>query len=262
MDRDEAEQDEVFKALSDPSRRRMLDALKANGSMNVNEMTELFEFSRFAVMKHLRVLEGANLVVSQKVGRERRLFLNAVPIQTIYDRWISRFSALWAQRLTTLKYRLEEGGESMSRGPTQVHVVYIKTTPEKLWNAMMDPDVTQKYFHNCRVESDMQPGSPIVYKMQTPDGPVDAVKGKVIEIEPQKRFVHTFIGAMHETGTEESRVEYTIEPLGEIVRLTVTHSEFDGESELYKSTLGGWPPLISALKTLLETGQPMPMPPM
>ena len=101
------EMDAVFRALAHPDRRRMLDMLKHRPGMNVNELTDEFDFTRYAVMKHLKVLEEANLVVSRREGTARLLYLNAIPIQMIHDRWISEFSSLWAPALTGLKYNLE-----------------------------------------------------------------------------------------------------------------------------------------------------------
>ena len=103
--------DAVFHALAHEGRRRMLDILMARPGCSVNDVAAQFEISRIAVLKHLRVLEDAGLVISRKTGRVRELFHNAVPIQMIHDRWTSDYSALWAQRLTRLKYRLEHEAE-------------------------------------------------------------------------------------------------------------------------------------------------------
>ena len=106
---DDREQDDVFHALASSARRRILDILREHPGANVNEVCAFFDTSRIAVMKHLRVLEDAGLVISKRDGRSRRLYFNAVPIQMIYDRWTSEYSALWARRLTDLKYRVEMG---------------------------------------------------------------------------------------------------------------------------------------------------------
>ena len=106
---DHREQDDVFRALAHAARRRILDILREHPGANVNEVCAFFDTSRIAVMKHLRVLEEASLVVSRREGRSRRLYFNAVPIQMIYDRWTTEYSALWARRLTDLKYRVEMG---------------------------------------------------------------------------------------------------------------------------------------------------------
>lgn len=99
--------DVVFQALAHAGRRRILDVLKDRPGCSVGQVCALFDTSRIAVLKNLRVLEDANLVTSQKQGRTRRLFLNAVPIQMIYERWTTEYSALWAERLTRIKHRVE-----------------------------------------------------------------------------------------------------------------------------------------------------------
>lgn len=99
--------DAVFQALAHESRRRMLDLVKARGGISVGALACQFDVSRIAVMKHLRVLEQADLIVSEKDGRTRRLYFNAVPIQMIYDRWTSEYSAYWSGNLTRIKYLAE-----------------------------------------------------------------------------------------------------------------------------------------------------------
>jgi predicted transcriptional regulator len=107
--------DAVFAALASESRRHILDVLKKEPGANVNRVCEFFEIGRIAVMKHLDVLEGANLVISEKVGRERLLYFNPVPIHMIYDRWTTEFSAYWAGRLARMKYRLENAPVPITR---------------------------------------------------------------------------------------------------------------------------------------------------
>ena len=110
------EMDAVFAALASEPRRRILDILKKEPGCNVNRVTEFFgDMGRIAVMKHLAVLEGANLVVSEKSGRERLLWFNPVPVHMIYDRWTSEFSAYWAGRLARVKYRLENAPVPIDR---------------------------------------------------------------------------------------------------------------------------------------------------
>ncbi len=99
--------DQLFGALADANRRRMLDIVKARPGCNVNDVAMRFAMTRIGVMKHLAVLEEAKLIRSERDGRSRRLYLNPVPIQVIYDRWTSEWSALWASGLTRMKYRLE-----------------------------------------------------------------------------------------------------------------------------------------------------------
>ncbi len=106
----------VFAALAHASRRRILDIVRENGGCSVNDVAAYFDVSRIAVMKHLRVLEEAGLLISEKQGRTRRLYFNAIPIQIIYDRWTSEYSALWASKLTRLKHSVESAGDQASGG--------------------------------------------------------------------------------------------------------------------------------------------------
>ena len=99
--------DAVFQALSNESRRRMLDIIKEEPGIGVGALASDFDVSRIAVMKHLAVLEEANLVVSEKDGRTRRLYFNAAPIQMIHDRWTTEYSAYWAGQMTRIKYLAE-----------------------------------------------------------------------------------------------------------------------------------------------------------
>jgi DNA-binding transcriptional ArsR family regulator len=97
----------VFQALAHESRRRMLDKVKECPGIGVGALAGEFDVSRIAVMKHLRVLEQADLVVSEKDGRTRRLYFNAVPIQLIHERWTTEYSAYWSGNLTRIKYLAE-----------------------------------------------------------------------------------------------------------------------------------------------------------
>jgi predicted transcriptional regulator len=103
----ESEMDALFQALSHEHRRRMLDLIKAQPGVAVGELASHFDVSRIAVMNHLATLERAGLVISQREGRTRKLYLNAVPIQLIHERWTSEFSEVWASRLTKIKYAAE-----------------------------------------------------------------------------------------------------------------------------------------------------------
>ena len=104
--------DAVFRALASASRRRILDIARDKPGCTVHHVVGFFAVSRIAVLKHLRVLEEAGLIHSEKHGRERRLYFNVVPIQVIYDRWTTEYSKLWARRLTEIKYRVESQGKA------------------------------------------------------------------------------------------------------------------------------------------------------
>src|ERR671935_1025188 len=131
MDDDDA----VFKALADPSRRMLLDLLFERDGRTLGELDAELEMTRFGVMKHLRVLEDAGLVVSRRRGREKLHFLNAVPIRLIHDRWVSKYAEPWAAGLSELKRDLEE--KTMEK----LFEIYIKTTPERLWEAITDSEM-------------------------------------------------------------------------------------------------------------------------
>lgn len=99
--------DEVFAALAHRHRRHILDLVKADPGCSVSDVCKHFDVTRIAVMKHVTVLERAGLLLTEKIGRTRHLHLNTVPIQMIHERWTTEYSALWAGRLTGLKYRVE-----------------------------------------------------------------------------------------------------------------------------------------------------------
>ena len=103
-----AKDDDVFKALADPTRRKLLDALFERDGQTLGALEERHHMTRFGVMKHLRILEKAGLVVTRRVGREKLHFLNVVPIRQIHDRWVNKYAARWAAALTGLKRELEE----------------------------------------------------------------------------------------------------------------------------------------------------------
>ena len=152
----------------------------------------------------------------------------------------------------------------MSALDKQVYVIYIRTTKEKLWEAITSPDFTQQYFFNTRVQSDFKPGSEISYHMDTAEGDDRIpVKGKIIKVEPYMELVHTVrhdFGEKDRGYSQESKVTYQIEPMGELVKLTLIHDEFGGDEETYNSVSGGWPIIHNGLKTLLETGKPLEFP--
>jgi uncharacterized protein YndB with AHSA1/START domain len=237
--------DLVFKALADPTRRRLLDELFERDGQTLGELEDRFEMTRFGVMKHLRQLEEAGLVVSRRRGREKLHFLNPVPIQLVHDRWVSKYAEPWASGLSDLKQRLEATME-------KVFEIYIRTDPERLWEAITDPEIRAKYNFGAAVHSDWKPGSPI--EMSTPRADLLG-GGEVLEVDPPRRLVHTMTALWSEEVKSEgpSRVTWEIEPVADSCRLTVIHDQLrDGANEqLY----GGWPMILSGLKTWLETGE-------
>ena len=248
--------DAVFKALADPTRRRLLDMLFRRDGQTLGQLERHLAMTRFGVMKHLRVLEDARLVVTRRRGREKLHFLNAVPIRQIHDRWIDKYSAPVAAMLTGLKNAIEE--DAMEK----VYEIYIKTTPERLWQAVTDPALRAKYSFGVAVHSEWTPGSR--HYARTTDATVspgiEISDGENLEVDPPRRLVQTFRALWSDAVKAEgySRVTWEIEPIGDSCRLTVTHDQLrpGANAELY----GGWPMILSGLKTLLETGETLTTP--
>ena len=242
--------DDVFKALADPTRRSLLDELYTRDGQSLTELERRIPMSRIGVMKHLRVLEGAGLVATRRRGREKLHFLNPVPIRLVHDRWVSKYAEPWAAQLTGLKKQLEE--DVMEK----VFEIYIKTTPERLWEAITDPDARATYTFGVRTESDWTPGSH--YESGTPD--IRIADGENLEVDPPRRLVQSLNALWSDDVKAEgtSRVTWEIEPVGDSCKLVVTHDQMrDGANgEIY----GGWPQILSGLKTLLETGEHLTTP--
>lgn len=108
--------DAVFHALAHSARRAMLDHVREKPGLTVGELASKFDVSRIAVMNHLAVLEKADLIISEKDGRARRLYFNALPIQDIYERWTDTYSAHWAERASTIKYAAEAVARKLNKG--------------------------------------------------------------------------------------------------------------------------------------------------
>src|SRR3954471_22940866 len=148
--------DEVFRALSDPTRRSLLDELFEEDGQTLSALEQRLPMTRFGVMKHLRVLEEAGLVTTRRRGREKLHFLNAVPIRLVHDRWVSKYAEPWAAGLSELKHDME--GRTMEK----VFEIYIRTTPEQLWEAITDSELRAKYNFGVATESDWAQGSSYV----------------------------------------------------------------------------------------------------
>jgi len=238
--------DEVFRALADPTRRQLLDELFRQDGQTLGALEERFEMTRFGVMKHLKQLEDAGLVVTKRRGREKLHFLNPVPIRLVHDRWVSKYAEIWAAGLSGLKQELERTME-------KVFEIYIRTTPERLWAAITDPETVKKYHFGAGLESDWTPGSRFEMTHAGVSGPL--LEGENLEVDPPRRLVQSQVALWSDDAKAEgtSRVTWEIEPVGDSCRLTVTHDQMrEGASaELY----GGWPMVLSGLKTWLETGE-------
>jgi uncharacterized protein YndB with AHSA1/START domain/biotin operon repressor len=243
--------DGVFKALADPTRRALLDELFRQDGQTLSALEARFEISRFGVMKHLKQLEDVGLVVTRRRGREKWHFLNPVPIRLVHDRWVSKYAEPWVAGLSDLKTRLESSME-------KIYEIYIRTTPERLWEAITTSEIRAKYQFGMQASSDWTEGSTFEYTHPGAPGPLG--EGKNLVVDPPRRLVQTMVALWSDEvkNEGESRVTWEIEPVGDSCRLTVTHDELreDANSELY----GGWPMILSGLKTWLETGEELTTP--
>lgn len=250
--------DEVFKALADSSRRKLLDSLfQQNGQTLTQLHNQLLLMTRFGCMKHLRVLEEAGLVITRKVGREKYHYLNTVPIQLLYERWVSKYAQPWASALTGLKEILEVN--TMSEKHSHVFEVYIRTTPEKVWQALTDGAITQHYNMGTQVSSSWEKGAALSYA--TPNG-FQMVAGEILDIEPGRKFVATFRPTWSPDMKDfpVSKVTWQIEQLGTVCKVTLTHDELVADEHTVEGLMTGWAQILSGLKTLLETGEPLVIP--
>jgi uncharacterized protein YndB with AHSA1/START domain/DNA-binding transcriptional ArsR family regulator len=255
--------DEVFRALADPSRRRLLDDLSARNGQTLRELCAGLDIARQSVSKHLAVLEAAGLVVTVRRGREKLHYLNAAPINDIADRWINRYHRERVGALADLKRALED---TAMEQPSFVYTTYIRSTPERVWQALTEPAFTRRYW-GVEFDSDWRVGSPLTFteKNVTVADPAQVI----LESEPYRRLSytwHTFTpewAAAHGIDDEllarlaserRSKVTFAIEEVDDSVRLTVVHDDFDPGSIVAEMVSGGWPRVVSELKTLLETG--------
>jgi uncharacterized protein YndB with AHSA1/START domain len=238
--------DAVFKALADPTRRSLLDELFREDGQTLTELEARLPMSRFGVMKHLKQLEESGLVVTRRRGREKLHFLNPVPIRLVHDRWVSKYAEPWAAGLSGLKQELERPME-------KVFEIYIKTTPDRLWSAITDPEVRARYNFGAGAYSDWTPGAAVELRVEEPA--LLLGEGEVLDADPPRRLVHTMLAHFSPEAEAEgtSRVTWEIEPVGDSCRLVVTHDQMreGANDQIY----GGWPMILSGLKTWLESGE-------
>ena len=260
--------DEVFKALGDPSRRLLLDSLNERNGLTLRELCAGLDMARQSVSKHLAVLEAANLVTTVRRGREKLHFLNAAPINEITERWITHYDQARVHALADLKRALED---SPMDKPTFVYTTYIRTTPERLWQALTEPAFTERYW-NITFDSDWQTGSPVTWHQRGVT--IADPEQVVVEADPYRRLAYTWHSFTPELAAaldiaddrreqlaaeRRSKATFDIEPLDhEQVRLTVVHDDLEPGGLLAGMISNGWPRVLANLKTLLETGEPLP----
>jgi uncharacterized protein YndB with AHSA1/START domain/DNA-binding transcriptional ArsR family regulator len=257
--------DGVFRALADPSRRRLLDQLNERNGQTLRELCAVLDMARQSVSKHLDILEAANLVETVRRGREKLHYLNPAPIADLGERWISRYDAGRVGALATLKRSLEE--HTVDR-PSFVYKTYVRTTPETLWRSLTLPEFTRQYW-GLELHSDWKVGSKVTWLMRG-DVTVDNPEQVVLEYDPYTRLSYTWhdvtpefaraIGMSDEVrdaiaAETRSKVTFELEDLDGVVKLTVVHDGFDPDSTMLTMITNGWPQVLSELKSLLETGE-------
>jgi uncharacterized protein YndB with AHSA1/START domain/DNA-binding transcriptional ArsR family regulator len=245
----------------------LLDRLNERNGQTLRELGAGLGMARQSVSKHLDVLEAAGLVTTRRQGREKLHFLDAAPIHAIADRWMTRYDRARAAALADLTHALEH---SMTTD-TFVYTTYIKTAPERVWEALTEPAFTKRYW-GVELTSDWEVGSPVTWEL---DGIVMSdPEQKVLAADPPRTLAYTWhtltpefierFGAddpelvQRMASEPRSQVTFDMEQMGDVVRLTVTHQAFVPNSAILEGVSQGWPPILSSLKTLLETGAPLP----
>jgi len=248
----------AFRALADPSRRLLLDRLFERDGQTLGELTaHLPAMTRFGVMRHLGVLESAGLISTRREGREKRHFLNPVPIRRIHDRWISKYAAPVVGAMSALKGHLEAPPMAIPPdGVDHVYSIFINAPPERIWRAITDGDETVQYYYGTRVSSDWNVGSPIRYDY--PNGTV-AADGEVIATDPPRRLEITFHARWDPEIEAEGAVRqvWEIEPGERATKLTVTQVGLTARQA--EEFGGGMVFIVSGLKSVAEgTGSAVP----
>jgi uncharacterized protein YndB with AHSA1/START domain len=247
--------DQVFKALADPSRRRLLDSLRKQDGQTLGQLCGPLEMARQSATQHLAVLEEANLISTIRRSREKLHYLNPVPIFDIQQRWLAPFEQPRLQALAAIKKNAEE---DMTDKPHFVYVTYIQSTPEQVWHALTDADLTAAFWGHSNI-SDWQPGSTWEHVRTDGSGIAD-VTGKVLAATPPTQLVITFDAPGEEPAGGPTTVTFDIERYQDIVRVIVTQENLADEEAL-KAVSHGWPAVMANLKSVLETGHALPQPP-
>ncbi len=248
----------VFKALNDPSRRLLLDALFANDGQSLGELCVLLpEMTRFGVMNHLSILEHASLVTTHKSGRRKLHYLNAVPIQLVHERWITKFAERKVRTMTQLKSDLESISDT--NAPDHVYQVIINVSPSVVWTAITEGDITEKYFYGTRVESTWKEGERITYAY--PNGDL-AAEGTILSIDPGRMVDMTFQALWDEALIAEgpAREIWRVDDFGGATKLTIELYDTPAGSKTHTDFVSGFAYIVSGMKTLLETGETLPSP--
>ncbi len=229
-----------------------LDQLRRRDGQTLTELESTTGLSRFGVMKHLKLLEAANLIITRRDGRFKYHYLNAVPLQQLVDRWIEPLTQQpLARAILDLKTVLERNTAMPEKTkPDYMLETYIRTTPERLWEALTSADLSKLYYiAGAAIHGSMQANTP--YEYLTPDGhPI--LSGTVIDADPPTRLEMTFQPGWMGPNAKHSRIAYEITAMGKVTKLTVMHFEIPAGQEGVKD---GWVKIMASLKSLLETGE-------
>jgi uncharacterized protein YndB with AHSA1/START domain/DNA-binding transcriptional ArsR family regulator len=244
--------DKIFNALGDKSRRYLMDILYERNGQSLTELSSNLDMSRQAVTKHLKILEGANLVVPVWKGKVKLHYLNPVPLRLIYSRWISKFEENQIQSLYGLKDDLENNTQEVEMKGF-IYQIVIASSAEKVWESLTKPEFTQKFWFGRSVISDWKIGSSVT--VVTPEGK-EEVNGEIIEFQPNKRLSYTWV-TPEKGASEATTVVFELQEMGPMTKLTILH-DIDAERADFQQAAAGWTFILCGLKTFLETGAPMP----
>lgn len=245
--------DKIFSALADKSRRYLLDLLYEKNGQSLSELSSRIEMSRQAVSKHLLILENADIVVPIWRGREKIHYINPVPLRLISLRWINKFDEIRIEGLMELKENLEnKTKEDIMEG--FMYQIVISTSAEKVWEALIKPEFTKKYWFGRSVISEWKVGSSV--SVITPEGK-EEVRGEVIEFQPNKRLSYTWQAVQENTEEKFTTVVFEIQEMGPLTKLTILQ-DINVEDAKFQQAAAGWTFILCGIKTLLETGEPLP----
>jgi uncharacterized protein YndB with AHSA1/START domain/DNA-binding transcriptional ArsR family regulator len=257
--------DDVFRALADPSRRRLLDRLNERNGQTLRELSAGLDMARQSVSKHLGILEAANLITTIRHGRDKLHYLNAEPINAISERWIRNYDRARIAAVADLKSAVE----STMNDNDFVYTTYIAASPELVWRGLTDPAFTRRYW-GIELETDWTPGSTFAMNHVRRGVTVADDEMVVKTYEPYTRLAYTWMVYTQELsdaiGFEEGHVEKAArEPRSTVTfdlveqrgqtRLTVVQSGFPADSVVLPDISGGWPLVLAWLKTFLESGE-------
>ncbi len=239
--------DSIFKALNDPARRTLLDALRHKDGQSLSDLEAHLHMSRFGVMKHLKVLEEAGLIVTRKSGRFKYHYLNPLPLQELMDRWVAPFLQPQARALSALKAKLER--DTQMNKPDFMMQTFIRCSQDALWSALTEADEMARYHFACNVvQGNAAVGAATAFIL--PDGAA-MLRQVTTEMDPKSRIAMTFEPLFMGPDAPASHMVYLIEPQGESCKLTIEHYDIAAGQEGFAE---GWARLAASLKTYLETG--------